>query len=340
MRRRRKRTGGMRVYASASMDAGLGERDVPFPSMGDVSERRRCTRTEHAGPLCAERRPPPPSRYTDAEDAGGPQRRRCTRTEDAGAPCAQEACASTSSVHPYRRCGGASTPSVRGCRRCGRAFRRWINGTAPVGIRYAARCGGSSGHRVHSRSLAERRCGMWIEPGCSGDGHRRRNERGIRIGSHARRRIGPHAGGRRRPRDGLRQFLWRPGWLLPVPSSLEAHEGGRFRQSCENQANLPGSTTTVALLEACARAFRADCTTSASERRHAVGRFPVQCRFRPAVPERIVRAGARGRRGPCRVRHLREQHPAGAGVQRRREQRPLRSGFSVRRSIEHLRRLR
>ena len=47
-----------------------------------------------------------------------------------------------------------------------------------------------------------------------------------------------------------------------VPSALAAHASGRFRQYCENQASLPGSMTTVAALEACARAFRADCTTS------------------------------------------------------------------------------
>jgi hypothetical protein len=37
---------------------------------------------------------------------------------------------------------------------------------------------------------------------------------------------------------------------------------GRFRQFCENQANLPGSATTVAALEACARALKADCNAS------------------------------------------------------------------------------
>jgi hypothetical protein len=47
-----------------------------------------------------------------------------------------------------------------------------------------------------------------------------------------------------------------------VPSAEADHDRPRFRQFCENQANLPGSTTTVADLETCAQAFKADCSTS------------------------------------------------------------------------------
>lgn len=47
-----------------------------------------------------------------------------------------------------------------------------------------------------------------------------------------------------------------------APSAEADHGRPRFRQFCENQANLPGSTTTVAILETCAQAFKADCFAS------------------------------------------------------------------------------
>ena len=46
-----------------------------------------------------------------------------------------------------------------------------------------------------------------------------------------------------------------------VPAGLVAHAGPRFRQFCLNQANLPGSTTTVDALETCARAYKGDCAS-------------------------------------------------------------------------------
>jgi len=44
-----------------------------------------------------------------------------------------------------------------------------------------------------------------------------------------------------------------------LPSAVDAHDGPRFRQFCENQLSLPGMTMTVAALESCARATKADC---------------------------------------------------------------------------------
>jgi hypothetical protein len=47
-----------------------------------------------------------------------------------------------------------------------------------------------------------------------------------------------------------------------VPDAGVAHSGPRFRQFCENQASLPGSKTTVAVIEGCAHAYMADCSTT------------------------------------------------------------------------------
>jgi hypothetical protein len=47
---------------------------------------------------------------------------------------------------------------------------------------------------------------------------------------------------------------------LVLPATA-AHDGPRFRQYCENQASLPGSTTTAANIEACAQAYTADCSS-------------------------------------------------------------------------------
>jgi hypothetical protein len=47
-----------------------------------------------------------------------------------------------------------------------------------------------------------------------------------------------------------------------VPPSAVAHDAPRFRQFCEIQASLPGSTTTAADIEACAHAFMADCSAT------------------------------------------------------------------------------
>jgi hypothetical protein len=44
-----------------------------------------------------------------------------------------------------------------------------------------------------------------------------------------------------------------------IPTGLVAHAGPRFRQFCLNQANLPGSTTTVDAIETCAKAYKGDC---------------------------------------------------------------------------------
>jgi len=48
---------------------------------------------------------------------------------------------------------------------------------------------------------------------------------------------------------------------LVLPATA-AHDAPRFRQVCENQASLPGSTTTAANIEACAHAYTADCSTT------------------------------------------------------------------------------
>jgi hypothetical protein len=47
-----------------------------------------------------------------------------------------------------------------------------------------------------------------------------------------------------------------------APAAEADHDRPRFTQFCENQGNLPGSTTTVAVIETCAQAFKADCSTS------------------------------------------------------------------------------
>ena len=46
---------------------------------------------------------------------------------------------------------------------------------------------------------------------------------------------------------------------VPLPSAVEAHDDARFLQFCENQLSLPGMTMTVAALESCARATKANC---------------------------------------------------------------------------------
>jgi hypothetical protein len=48
---------------------------------------------------------------------------------------------------------------------------------------------------------------------------------------------------------------------LVLPAAA-AHDAPRYRQLCENQVALPGSTTTVAEIEACAQAYKADCSTT------------------------------------------------------------------------------
>jgi hypothetical protein len=59
---------------------------------------------------------------------------------------------------------------------------------------------------------------------------------------------------------------------LVLPAAA-AHNAPRFRQFCEIQAALPGSTTTAAEIEACARAFAADC--SATCQTSNVGTLPA-----------------------------------------------------------------
>ena len=48
---------------------------------------------------------------------------------------------------------------------------------------------------------------------------------------------------------------------LVLPAAA-AHDAPRYRQLCEIQVALPGSTTTVAEIEACARAYTTDCSTT------------------------------------------------------------------------------
>jgi hypothetical protein len=47
-----------------------------------------------------------------------------------------------------------------------------------------------------------------------------------------------------------------------IPEAGVAHGRPRFQQFCDNQASLPGSTTTVAVIEGCAHAYMADCSTT------------------------------------------------------------------------------
>jgi hypothetical protein len=70
-----------------------------------------------------------------------------------------------------------------------------------------------------------------------------------------------------------------------VASALADHDRPRFTQFCENHANLPGSTATVAVLETCAQAYKADCLTSCQ--------LPNAGTLTAGAPDRAPRPGGR-----------------------------------------------
>jgi hypothetical protein len=83
------------------------------------------------------------------------------------------------------------------------------------------------------------------------------------------------------------------------PSALADHDRPRFRQFCENQANLPGSTTTVAVIETCAQAYKADCFTSCQFPNFGTlpagapcnAGFDLQCQSGACAPQRQADGG-------------------------------------------------